>query len=139
MFYLDTNVVIGVMNRRAPHLEARLEQEIVLGARLALPTAALYELRYGASKSQHPQRNHARIDAFLEGVPDIIAFDAEDATEAGDIRALLEAKGTPIGPYDVFIAAQARRRGAVLVTLNRSEFERVPGLVATDWSAGAAP
>lgn len=138
MFYLDTNVVIAVMNRRAPHLEARLEQEIELGSRLALPIAALYELRYGAAKSQHPQRNHARIDAFLEGVPDIIAFDPADASEAGHIRADLEAKGTPIGAYDIFIAAQARRRGAVLVTLNRSESKRVPGLTTTDWPTTAS-
>ncbi len=134
MFYLDTNVVIGVMNRRAPRLAARLEQEIVLGARLVLPAAVLYELRYGASKSQTPDRNHARIDTFLDGVPEVVDFDAGDATEAGDIRAYLEAKGAPIGPYDILIAAQARRRGAVLVTLNRNEFERVPGLMATDWS-----
>jgi tRNA(fMet)-specific endonuclease VapC len=40
---------------------------------------------------------------------------------------------TPISPYDVLIAAQARRRGAALVTLNRNEFERVPGLLVTDW------
>jgi tRNA(fMet)-specific endonuclease VapC len=32
------------------------------------------------------------------------------------------------------IAAQARRRGAVLVTANRREFDRVPGLMVTDWN-----
>ena len=36
--------------------------------------------------------------------------------------------GTPIGPYDILIAAQARRRDALLVTANRGEFSRVPGL-----------
>ena len=54
---------------------------------------------------------------------------------AADIRASLEALGTPIGPYDVLIAAQARRRNAALVTLNRREFERVPGLIVTNWGA----
>jgi len=34
----------------------------------------------------------------------------------------------PIGPYDCLIAAQARRRGATLVTANAREFARVPGL-----------
>ena len=49
--------------------------------------------------------------------------------EAGDIiRAALAKAGKPIGPYDVLIAAQARRRGATLVTANRREFARVPGL-----------
>ena len=30
-------------------------------------------------------------------------------------------------------AAQARRRGATLVTANGREFARVPGLMVTDW------
>ena len=134
MFYLDTDVVIGVMNRRSPHLANRVEQEIGQGTRLIVPTPVLYELRYGASRSQSPERNHARIDAFLEAVSEIVDFDEKDATEAGGIRAGLEAKGTPVGPHDILIAAQTRRRSAVLATLNKREFERVPGLMATDWS-----
>ena len=59
----------------------------------------------------------------------------DDAREAGDIRAALERTGTPIGPYDVLIAAQARRRGAMLATANVREFARVPGLRLVDWSA----
>ena len=66
--------------------------------------------------------------------PEILTFDPGDAQEAAEIRASLEAKGTPIGPYDILIAAQARRRGAVLVTANRREFERVSGLMVTDWA-----
>jgi tRNA(fMet)-specific endonuclease VapC len=65
----------------------------------------------------------------------VLPFDAEDATQAGDIRVHLESKGTPIGPYDYLIAAQARSRGATLVTLNTREFARVPGLLVTDWVA----
>jgi hypothetical protein len=42
------------------------------------------------------------------------------------IRAALERAGTPIGPYDVLVAAQARRRDALLVTANQREFARVP-------------
>ena len=63
-------------------------------------------------------------------------FDLENLREAGEIRAALEARGTPIGPYDILIAAQARRRGATLVTLSPSEFERVPGLLVVDWADG---
>jgi len=47
----------------------------------------------------------------------------------------LRRQGTPIGPYDVLIAAQARRAGTMLVTANTGEFARVPGLQILDWSA----
>jgi tRNA(fMet)-specific endonuclease VapC len=62
-------------------------------------------------------------------------FDIEDAHEAGEIRASLEARGQPIGLYGTLIAAQARRRGTTLVTLNGREFERVPRLRVEDWAA----
>jgi tRNA(fMet)-specific endonuclease VapC len=135
MFFLDTNVVIGVMTRRAPHFVARIEAELARGTPLLLSAIVLHELEYGARKSAHPERNVARIGDFLAGVADIVPLDAEDASEAGDIRAFLENKGTPIGPYDVLIAAQTRRRRIALVTNNRREFDRVPGLVVTDWAA----
>jgi tRNA(fMet)-specific endonuclease VapC len=133
MFCLDTNVVIGVMTKRAPRLEVRLEAEIARGTALFLSSIVVYELSYGAAKSAHKVRNLARIQDFLVAVPTVAPFDPGDAAEAGDIRAHLEGTGQPIGPHDILIAAQARRRDAALVTLNRREFERVPGLIVTDW------
>jgi tRNA(fMet)-specific endonuclease VapC len=61
-------------------------------------------------------------------------FEPEDAEEVGDIRAALERAGTSIGPYDVLVAAQARRRGAVLITANEREFARVAALKTEDWA-----
>ena len=65
----------------------------------------------------------------------LLPFEEADAREAADIRAHLRRLATPIGPYDVLIAAQARRAGAPLVTANSREFEPVPGLIVTDWAA----
>jgi len=48
-------------------------------------------------------------------------LEPEDAEELGDIRAALERPGTPIGADDILIAAQARRRSAVLITANDRE------------------
>jgi tRNA(fMet)-specific endonuclease VapC len=61
-------------------------------------------------------------------------FEPEDAEEAGDTGAALQRAGTPIGPYDVLVAAQARRRGTVLITANEREFARVAGLKTEDWA-----
>jgi tRNA(fMet)-specific endonuclease VapC len=93
----------------------------------------MFELDYGIAKSSDPVRSRATLDAFLALGFERPDFTAEDAREASDIRAYLEGRGAPIGPYDYLIAAQARRRGAVLVTLNRREFDRVPRLMVTDW------
>ena len=57
----------------------------------------------------------------------------EDARIAGEIRADLAARGTPIGPYDILIAGQAAARDLVLVTHNLREFERVARLQVQDW------
>lgn len=133
MFCLDTNIVIGIINGRAASVEARF-RETVGRAPLMLSAVVLFELRYGYARSDRRSTMEALLAAFLAPGIDLLPFDADDAAEAGDIRAVLEARGTPIGPYDTLIAAQARRRGAVLVTLNRKEFERVPGLMVTDWA-----
>jgi tRNA(fMet)-specific endonuclease VapC len=89
-----------------------------------------HELFYGAFKSRRRFENLALIDA-LEFV--VLEFDREDARRSGEIRALLSAKGMPIGPYDVLIAGQAVARNLILVTHNTREFKRVPGLRIEDW------
>jgi tRNA(fMet)-specific endonuclease VapC len=65
----------------------------------------------------------------------VLEFDKEDARKAGEIRALLISRGTPIGPYDVLIAGQALARHMTLITHNTDEFGRVPGLQIEDWEA----
>ena len=105
------------------------------GTPVVLPVIALFEMHHGFAKSDRREHSERLLDRFLGLGVDVLPFESEDAAHAGDIRAHLESKGTPIGPYDCLIAAQARRRGATLVTANRREFERVPGLMVADWAA----
>jgi tRNA(fMet)-specific endonuclease VapC len=74
---------------------------------------------------------------FLSGGIAVHALTEEDAATAGDLRASLEAAGTPIGPYDLLIAAQALRNDATLVTTNAAEFARVPSLRWQNWAGKA--
>jgi tRNA(fMet)-specific endonuclease VapC len=135
MICLDTNIVIWIVNGRSSSLRHRLGEQMHAGTPIALPVVALFEMRYGFAKSDRREYNEGLLARFLGLGVEILPFEAEDAAHAGDIRAELESKGTPIGPYDYLIAAQARRRGAALVTLNQREFERVPGLIVVNWTA----
>lgn len=135
MFCLDSNSVIAAITRRSPAVDNRLQAEFQRGTRVILPTIVLFELRFGIANSARRAANEQLLDGFLSAPIETPAFDAADASEAADIRLFLRGRGTPIGPYDVLIAAQARRRAAALVTANLREFRRVPGLVVQDWSA----
>jgi tRNA(fMet)-specific endonuclease VapC len=134
MISLDTNAVIAAINRRIPSVRPRLEAAIVAGVSVGISAIVLFELRYGITKSARPQENRAILATFLALDVTPWPFEPEDAEEAGEIRAELERLGTPIGPYDVLIAAQARRRSAVLITANTFEFARVPGLNIENWA-----
>jgi tRNA(fMet)-specific endonuclease VapC len=135
MICLDTNAVIAVLNRSSESVRERLAAAARRREPVALPVVVLFELRFGAAKSTNRQRASHRIGEFLAGPDGVLDFDQDDAEEAGDIRAALEHAGTPIGPYDLLIAAQARRRNAVLVTANPREFVRVPRLKTENWAA----
>jgi tRNA(fMet)-specific endonuclease VapC len=63
-----------------------------------------------------------------------LPFDDAAAEVYGRIRAELASRGTPIGPYDLMIAATALANNLILVTHNTREFARVSGLVLEDWT-----
>jgi tRNA(fMet)-specific endonuclease VapC len=134
MILLDTNVVIAVLNDRPAMARRRLRATLEAGEELGLSSVVVFELRYGAQRSDRPDQNHARIDDLLAGPLQVLELTAEDAAEAGAVRAELEARGVPIGPFGVLIAGQARARGIRLVTANLREFERVRGLEVESWT-----
>jgi tRNA(fMet)-specific endonuclease VapC len=136
-YLLDTNAVIALLKNHPPGVRSRMRRAVSEGASIAVPSVALYELWYGVARSERRNENAERLRVFLSGDINIVPFDDEDAAAAGDLRAALEAAGTPIGPYDFLIAAQALRSGMTLVTANVSEFARVRGLLWQDWTAAA--
>ena len=134
MICLDTNVVIAAINRRNAAVARRMGEALTQGASIGLPVIVLFELRYGYARSDRKLHMEALLAEFLSPGIAVLPFEEQDAGHAGDIRAHLEKSGQPIGHYDYLIAAQARCRGATLVTANGREFERVPGLMVTDWA-----
>ena len=91
------------------------------------------ELRYGlALNPQRAQKVAPAIASFLSSVA-IIPFSTVEAEQAAQIRAVLKSQGQPIGAYDVLIAATALQHNLLMVTANRREFERFPGLKTENW------
>jgi tRNA(fMet)-specific endonuclease VapC len=128
-YLLDANAVIAVLNNRNSPPARRLRRH--KPGDVAISAIVAHELYYGAFKSARRAQSVALVEKLR--FP-ILEFDSEDAREAGEMRAWLTLRGTPIGPYDVLIGGQARARNLVLVTRNTSEFRRVPGLKIEDWS-----
>ena len=87
------------------------------------------------SRRQQVERNLADIEAMVARLK-VLPFDNMAAYHFGQIRSALYREGRPIGPYDMMIAGQARAAGLILVTNNRKEFERVPGIMLEDWAGG---
>jgi len=126
---LDTTIVSALMRDPRGKIAERINE--VGSDAIAVSIVVAAELRYGCSKKGSAALTE-RVETIL-GSLDVIALDRPADAEYGDIRSALETSSIPIGPNDLLIAAHARALGAVLVTANTGEFERVPGLQIESW------
>jgi tRNA(fMet)-specific endonuclease VapC len=133
-FMLDTNACVAIINGTPAPVRMRYARAVEQGATITTSSIVVFELWYGVAKSGRREVNSDRIKAFFAGTLDVLAFTDQDARVAGEIRAALQAAGTPIGTYDILIAGHACRNDAVLVTNNRREFKRIQDLTIEDWT-----
>jgi len=133
-YLLDTNAVVALLRDKPAAVRDRYRAALASGDSLALSSVVVFELWYGVAKSSQVQQNTDRLRVLLSGDLELLDFDDEDARTAGQVRAMLEKDGKPIGASDVLIAGQALRRGLTVVTANTSEFGRVAGLSWQDWT-----
>jgi len=129
-YLLDTNIAIFVIRQRPPQA---LEVFNRHSADMAISAITLAELMHGAEKSSRRESNLAVVEDFCSRL-DVLPYGPKAAQHYGSIRATLEARGESIGVNDLHIAAHARSEGLVVVTNNRREFDRVPGLLVEDWA-----
>lgn len=131
MYILDTNICIFLIKNKFPHLKQKIlscnQNEIFISS------ITVAELEYGSARSLYKEKNRAALLDFCTDF-NILDFSSEDAEAYGTLRAYLEKKGTPIGPYDMQIAAQGLSHKMTVVTNNIGEFSRVPNLLVEDWT-----
>jgi tRNA(fMet)-specific endonuclease VapC len=130
-FLLDTNTCIYALKQNSAvlkHLLAQSREDI------AVSVITEAELRTGAAKSSSAMKTLRLIENFLRPLS-VLEFISDDAAAYAQVRAKLERAGTPIGPLDTLIAAQAMARKLVLVSNNQREFGRVAGLHVQNWTS----
>ena len=130
MYLLDTDICIYAMKDKYPSLSEKLFQ--ISPSDILISFVTVSELKYGCGKSNRGNRSRNVMNLFLSAFT-IIPFDEKDARIAGRVRAELVKSGTPIGSYDIQIAAQGLSRGLTVITHNTKEFERIPELKLEDW------
>jgi predicted nucleic acid-binding protein len=131
---LDTSVIISAERSAAgfaQFLESLGDEPIGMAAITAS------ELLHGCLRAQDAAvraRRGAFVDAVLEAIP-VLPFGLVEARRHAELWVELQARGATIGPHDLLVGATALAHGHALVTLNRREFSRVPGLVVREWPA----
>jgi tRNA(fMet)-specific endonuclease VapC len=129
MYVLDTNILIYFFKGLGDVAQKLLS---VSPKDIGVPAVVLYELEYGIARSSSPKKRQHQL-AELCSLVSVLPFGREEAKLTADIRAKLEKKGTPIGPYDLLVAGTAVSNNAVLVTNNVKEFSRIPKLKIENW------
>lgn len=130
MYLPDTNVWAVYLRGKNSLVRQRLASKSA--NEMALGSVVLGELLYGTLRSANPAKNRAAVDALI--APYVcLPFDQRAADQFATLRHHLETLGTPIGPYDLQIAAIALANDCTLVTHNTAVFSRVPGLLLEDW------
>ena len=117
---LDTSILIDLERGRAT-LPA--EEDVAIAAITAS------ELLQGVLRAdaRHRPAREAFVEGVLAAIP-TIPFGLTTARIHASLWAQLASRRATLGAHDLIVAATAISLGWSLATLNRREFERVPGL-----------
>jgi tRNA(fMet)-specific endonuclease VapC len=127
-YMLDTDTVSFALRGEGEVGKRLLEHR---PSQLCISAMTLAELRYGAERRKSAKIS-AAIDTFVGNIA-AVPFDDASAMEYGRLAGAFAAKGSPIGEFDVLIAAHAISLDLTLITNNLRHFMRVPGLRTENW------
>ena len=131
MVCLDTSFLIALL-RTDLVAERKLESYIEEGERVSTTPICACELFGGAYKSRKRDLEIRKVKEFLSRM-ELLEFSPQACERFGRIRAELESKGTPLGDFDLMIAAIAMAHNQAVVTRDVEHFHMIPGLVVESW------
>lgn len=134
LYMLDTCICSFIQREQPLQVLQRLQDARARRQQIVISAITYAEMRFGATSKKASQKHMAMVEAFLLRLDAILPWDAPAVDKTAILKRQLSDLGTPIGANDTAIAGHALSVGAILVTNNTREFERVPGLVVEDWS-----
>jgi tRNA(fMet)-specific endonuclease VapC len=127
-YLLDTNICVHFFRGRFGVTE---RFEAVKAENCAISEITLAELVFGAENSVNPAKNHRLVEQFMELVTVLPIYDS--ILVYGKEKARLRKAGTMISDLDLFIGCTAIGNDLIMVTENKSEFERISGIKLENW------
>ena len=130
---IDSSVLIDAERGRLD-LASRVRERP--GEEAFISVVTVSEILFGVYRAADPaarNRRAAVAEALLARF-EVLGIDAAVARLHAQLKADLAARGTPIGPHDLWLAATCLLHGLTMVTGNLREFRRVPGLNVESWA-----
>jgi len=129
LYLLDTHIISDLVRHPTGQIFKRIKG--VGEETICTSIVVAAELRYGTHK-KGSERLTQQVEAILSHI-DILPLESPADKKYSKIRVFLEKAGTPIGPNDMLIAAQALAFDLTLVSANTNEFVRITDLKLDNW------
>lgn len=128
-YLLDTNIISDLVRNPNGIIRDRIAE--VGEEAICTSIIVTSELHFGVVKKGLKKLRN-QLEVILSAMT-IIPFEEPSDRQYATLRSDLEKAGTPIGPNDMLIAAQAISHELILVTANIREFSQVKRLAVENW------
>ncbi|MDR1993364.1 MAG: type II toxin-antitoxin system VapC family toxin [Nitrososphaerota archaeon] len=127
---LDTDLLVAIL--RGKREVCQIVEELDWESKGVTTVINVFELFFGASKSDRRNENVAEVQTLLEKL-EILPLDNFSAKKAGEIFADLAIKGQVMDFRDAMIAGIVIENNLTLITRNIAHFSRVKNLSVETW------
>ena len=99
---------------------------------LYISEITIAELKFGAAKSEYPEKNKRVVEQLINNFKQIPIFKSLDLY--ADEKARLRKSGQIVDDFDLLIGATSVVNDMILVTNNEKHLSRVSGIVIENWT-----
>ncbi|MCL2022671.1 MAG: type II toxin-antitoxin system VapC family toxin [Betaproteobacteria bacterium] len=132
-YMLDTNICSFIMREQPVAALHKLHEISAQKHKIVVSAITYTEIRFGAIGKKVSPKHSLLVDEFIKRLDAALPWNRAAVDPLLPSKKAL--KATPISPNNAAIAGHALSIGAILVSNNTREFQRVHGLVLEDWAA----